>query len=311
MVPQSFPADIRSAPTTTRNALPDNDNRPRFLTTKEVAELLRVKERKVYDLAAADEIPHRRITGKLLFPTDEIHAWIEGPQAQPRKARPSVLAGSHDPLLDWAIRASGCGLATLCNGSRDGLEKFLSRDAALAGIHLPDETGWNLSAVRDLKLDDSVLIAWAVRKRGLLISKDAVGGIRSIEDLKGKRVALRQPGSGTSVLFSGLLAKTGLSEGDLAPAGDHAHTEHDAAAAVMTGEADAALGLEALAGQFKLAFLPLTEENFDLLIDRTSYFTEPVQRLLNFTRSKDFHDKAAALGGYALNDTGAVRWLSQ
>ncbi|HIC80349.1 MAG TPA: DNA-binding protein, partial [Kiloniellaceae bacterium] len=41
---------------------------PAFLTTKEVAELLRVKERKVYDLSAEGEIPCRRVTGKLLFP---------------------------------------------------------------------------------------------------------------------------------------------------------------------------------------------------------------------------------------------------
>mgnify|MGYP003652046767 FL=1 len=45
---------------------------PSYLTTKEVAELLRVKERKVYDLAGAGEIPHRRITGKLLFPRAEL-----------------------------------------------------------------------------------------------------------------------------------------------------------------------------------------------------------------------------------------------
>ena len=41
---------------------------PEFLTTREVAALLRVKERKVYDLAAAGDIPCRRVTGKLLFP---------------------------------------------------------------------------------------------------------------------------------------------------------------------------------------------------------------------------------------------------
>ena len=51
---------------------------PPYLTTKEVAALLRVRERKVYDLAAAGGIPHRRITGKLLFPRTEILAWIEG-----------------------------------------------------------------------------------------------------------------------------------------------------------------------------------------------------------------------------------------
>ncbi|MCY3701237.1 MAG: helix-turn-helix domain-containing protein, partial [Rhodospirillales bacterium] len=49
---------------------------PLYLTTKEVAALLRVKERKVYDLAASGGIPHRRVTGKLLFPSAEILAWI-------------------------------------------------------------------------------------------------------------------------------------------------------------------------------------------------------------------------------------------
>ena len=51
---------------------------PDFLTTKEVAALLRVKERKVYDMVAEGEIPHRRITGKLLFPRAALEAWLEG-----------------------------------------------------------------------------------------------------------------------------------------------------------------------------------------------------------------------------------------
>ena len=69
---------------------------PRYFTTREVAELLRVKERKVYDLAAAGDIPHRRITGKLLFPSAEILAWIEGGGDASPFERPAVLAGSHD-----------------------------------------------------------------------------------------------------------------------------------------------------------------------------------------------------------------------
>ncbi|MGB0905112.1 MAG: helix-turn-helix domain-containing protein, partial [Mangrovicoccus sp.] len=80
-----------------------------FLTTKEVADLLRVKERKVYDLAAAGEIPHRRITGKLLFPRTDLTAWLKGDEAVSDNQAPMVLAGSHDPLLDWALRASGSG----------------------------------------------------------------------------------------------------------------------------------------------------------------------------------------------------------
>jgi len=48
-----------------------------FLTTQEVAELLRVKQRKVYDLVSREQIPCSRVTGKLLFPRDEILAMIE------------------------------------------------------------------------------------------------------------------------------------------------------------------------------------------------------------------------------------------
>ncbi len=283
---------------------------PLFLTTREVADLLRVKERKVYDLAAADDIPHRRITGKLLFPADEVNAWLNGSGHQFTLVRPDVLAGSHDPLLDWAVRASQSGLATLCNGSRDGLEQFLSGSAAMTGLHLADGTDWNIKSVADAAPQNAVLVSWAVRKRGLLVAQDLVDELRSVADLKGRRVASRQPGAGAAVLLAQLLASEGLNDTDLAAPKGHSHTEIDAASAVAAGEADAALGIEAMARQFKLAFVPLVDEKFDLLIDRRSYFTNPVQRLLAFAATPDFRDKAGAFGGYDLDGLGTVRWLS-
>ncbi|HEY9549058.1 MAG TPA: helix-turn-helix domain-containing protein, partial [Kiloniellaceae bacterium] len=93
--------------------MPSEAAAPAFLTTREVAELLRVKERKVYDLAAAGDIPCRRVTGKLLFPRAEIEAWLaRGSTAATSRVLPAnIVAGSHDPLLDWAMRESGSGLA--------------------------------------------------------------------------------------------------------------------------------------------------------------------------------------------------------
>ena len=41
---------------------------PDYLTTRELADLLRIGERKVYDLAANGEVPCVRAVGKLLFP---------------------------------------------------------------------------------------------------------------------------------------------------------------------------------------------------------------------------------------------------
>ena len=283
---------------------------PPYLTTREVAELLRVKERKVYDLAAAGEIPHRRITGKLLFPSAEVHAWIEGGSAADSADRPAVVAGSHDPLLDWTVRECGSGLATLVNGSFDGLDCFVDGRAALAGLHIPERGGWNVATVAARGVRNSVLVAWAVRARGLILSDRAHGDVRRLSDLAGKRVAMRQPGAGAAALLTNLLSKEGMTQADLVPTRQFARTESDAAAVVAGGNADAALGIEAMAKQFHLNFLPLVEERFDLLVDRRAYFTEPVQTLLSFARGDEFMEKAAALGGYDLSEAGSVRWLS-
>ena len=281
-----------------------------YLTTKEVAELLRVKERKVYELAAAGAIPHRRITGKLLFPSAELRAWIEGRGDAAPSGRPAVLAGSHDPLLDWAVRESGSGLATLFNGSLAGLDCFAGGRAALAGLHVPEEAGWNVGTLAARGLRGAVLIAWAVRTRGLILSEPLRGAVRRVSDLAGRRVVMRQPGAGAAALFAALLSEDGLTEADLIPSAEVARTESDAAAAVAAGDADAAPGIEAMARRFHLPFLPLVDECFDLLVDRRAYFTGPVQTLLAFARGDALARKAAAMGGYDLSGTGTVRWLS-
>jgi excisionase family DNA binding protein len=113
-----------------------------FLTTKDVAALLRIKERKVYELVRDKAIPASRVTGKLLFPRDMVEAWVrrnvefrDGTEGL--VARPAVVAGSHDPLLDWALRESGSGLATYFDGSLSGLRGAPSPPGCMSTSHRP------------------------------------------------------------------------------------------------------------------------------------------------------------------------------
>ncbi|MGR3671691.1 substrate-binding domain-containing protein, partial [Sagittula sp.] len=46
------------------------------------------------------------------------------------------------------------------------------------------------------------------------------------------------------------------------------------------GDADATLGLETVARDFGLPFVPLVEERFDLLVNRRAWFDTPMQRLM-------------------------------
>jgi len=71
-------------------------------------------------------IPFTRVTGKLLFPKALIDSWLlDQAEGVPTIALlPHVVAGSHDPLLEWAVRESGSELALLFDGSLAGLERL-------------------------------------------------------------------------------------------------------------------------------------------------------------------------------------------
>ena len=285
---------------------------PEFLTVRELAELLRIKERKVYDLAASGEVPCSRATGKLLFPSAEIRTWIESAQsggAREQVARPPIVLGSHDPLLDWAIRQSMCGLATFFDGSRDGLDRFARGEGVAAGLHIHDDASdsWNAPAAEAAAADcNAVLVTFASRQRGIVYRR---GDARpeGLAGLRGLRIVPRQEGSGTATLFARLARDSGLDLGQV-DLTDVARTEDDAVEAVRRGEADATFGLNAVARAYGLEFEPVIEERFALLVDRKAWFEPAFQTLLAFCRTQKFHDRAEACGGYDVSNLGRVIW---
>jgi putative molybdopterin biosynthesis protein len=287
---------------------------PDFLTTAEVADLLRIKERTVYELVRTKRIPCSRATGRLLFPKSLVEAWVrsqveyEGPALEPP---PPVIAGSHDPLLDWAVRESGCELALMSGGSLDGLRRLELGQALAAGLHLlePEGGGYNADFLRrSPRRADLALIHWAWREQGLITAVRNPKKIRGVADLMrpGIVVACRQEGAGSQLLLRHLLESAGLAYADLRLLRPPLRSENDIAAAVLDGQADCGLGIAAAARRHRLGFVPLQRERFDLVIGLRAYFDERVQRLLWFARAPAFAAQAAALGGYDVSGTGRV-----
>lgn len=284
-----------------------------YLTTRELADLLRIKERKVYDLAASGEVPCTKVIGKLLFPRDRIEAWLasgsSGPDISMRR-RPGVVLGSHDPLLDWAIREARCGLASNFDSSLDGVDRFVAGEGMMAGVHVFDAaTGdWNTCARVEGKISGlrCVRVEWARRSRGLIVSPGEEAGVSSLAALPGRRIVPRQATAGAQVLFDHLIGEAGLN-GKALEWTRPARSEADAATAVLEGKADIAFGLAALAQQFRLGFVPLIEERYDLIVDRHAWFEEPFQTLLAFCRSGEFSVRAGELAGYDVSNRFKVR----
>ncbi len=288
----------------------------RLLTTRELAELLRIRERKVYDLAAAGQVPCTRVTGKLLFPLDAIEAWLAANRSGPEPdlpAPPPVFLGSHDPLLDWSIRESGSELATRFDGSQPGLDALAQGEGIAAGLHLRQRDGdvWNIPFVRrTLAGRPVVVVEFAWRRRGFIVPQALTGEVGAEPApawLAGRTVALRQPGSGTQLLFDDWLRSGGVEPAAVAAASLIARSETDAAMMVLEGRAETAFGLEAAARQMKLGFIPVLCERFDLAVNRKAWFDPPFQTLLKFLNSAAFRERALALGGYDISGLGAVR----
>ena len=282
-----------------------------MMNTREVAEYLRIKERKVYDLVRARKIPCSRVTGKWLFPKAQVDAWVAqlSDGAEPVAAG-AVLAGSHDPLLEWAVRESRCGLAIRPGGSRDGLALLAAGAAMLAGIHLiEDDGGYNIAAAAGtMPARDFVVLAWARREQGLIVAAGNPHNIGGLSDLRSRKLRLmpRQEEAGSQALLLHLLDKAGMKSSDVHSVPAVALSESDLASAIAEGKADAGLGIRSVARQFKLGFVPLHTERFDLVMRRRDYFEAPVQKLMAFARTPGFASRAAELAGYDVDALGSV-----
>jgi len=285
-----------------------------LMTTREVADYLRLGERKVYDLLAKRAIPCLRLEGKWLFPKPLIDAWLlehrEGPGVQPRAEPPLIVAGSHDPLLDWALRESGSGLAVVYEGSLAGLDRLAAGAALAAGVHVIDPTSgeFNIPLVAArLGGEPVVLLQFATREQGLLVPPGNPNGVESVADLAGLRFAARQAEAGSHLLFGHLARQAGL-DPDLITGPPPVRSESEVAQAVASGAADAGLAIRAVALGAGLDFIPLATERFDILIWRRAFFEPPFQRLLGFTRTEAFAERAARLGGYDVAGMWTVRF---
>jgi putative molybdopterin biosynthesis protein len=293
---------------------------PDLLTTDEAATYLRLSERKLYELVAHGAIPCSKVTGRWLFPKAALDRWVSAgllttaPLARPA---PPIVGGSHDPLLEWALRESGSGLATLPEGSEAGLRRLAHGEVMAAAIHLHrhegDDENANAEAVASAPgLHDAVVIAFARREQGLLVAPGNPLKLTGIKDVAGNRarMALRPNGAGAQLLLLALLAQAGLPFEALNVVKPPCPTGPDIAQAVRHARADCGIATRAVALSAGLDFVPLTWERFDLALRQRDYFLPGLQALFDFLRTAAFRERAAEFKGYDVAETGRVRHVN-
>ncbi len=290
-----------------------------LFTTAEAASYLRLKERKIYEMVAEGTVPCTKVTGRWLFPKAELDHWLASSVTRPagltRPEPAPIVGGSHDPLLEWALRESGCGLATLAVGSEAGLARFAAGETIAAAMHLhaldDPSADANVAAMTTRSdMQDAVMIGFCRREQGFLVAPGNPRKIASIDDVvtKRARIALRQKGAGAQLLLLSLLhrAKTPLDK--LAVVGPVCPTGSDIAQAIRAGRADTGIATRSAANSAGLGFVPVVWEPFDLLLRQRDYFRPAPQKLLKFLHSAELNAHAREMGGYDLHDSGDVRF---
>ena len=231
--------------------------------------------------------------------------------------RSLVAIGSHDPLLDelsdlLRIRYGDVSLCSAHAGSMGGLTAVRKGEAHLAGIHLLDEkTGeYNSSFLRKmLPKGGARLVECVKRTQGLMLNKGNPLNINCVADLAadGLRYVNRQKGSGTRILIDYLCRKDGVDTAKIYGYDREEYTHTSVAALVAAGSADAGLGIYSAAMLYDLDFVPVCEEQYDLLIPDHAWELPMMRKLLDVLGSEDFKRRLGGLGGYVVGNPGAVR----
>ncbi|MBB5349301.1 excisionase family DNA binding protein [Desulfoprunum benzoelyticum] len=293
-----------------------------YLTTREVAAFLNINEKMVYYLVNDKGLPATKITGKWLFPRRLVEEWLETHVLNVQRTgidRSSndgilLMAGSDDLLLQKVLSQfykKGLGTVFFANlGSMGGLKSLRLGLCHIGTCHLlqDDNAEYNFDFARE-ELDRApVFVNFSKREQGILLQKGNPKGIHSIVDLakKGVRIVNRQLGTGTRLLLDYEISRSEISASQIEGYEVEVSRHMDAGLEVLSGRADAAPAIRAVAGLLDLDFLSLRWERYDLLIARERFFEKGIQDFIGLLHEKEFRSLAETFTGYDISLCGKM-----
>ena len=227
-----------------------------------------------------------------------------------------LCTGSHDlsiSVLEDQLkrRDPRLKIATANVGSLGGLHAIRRGETHMAGTHLLDPaTGdYNIPDIERVLPDVPVVLVHCVRR-----SSGPAGAARQSHGPVGLRRSgapgppVRQPPTRLRhPRAAGLPARAARHRRGAIQGYDHEEFTHMAVAvAVASGLADTGLGIRSAADALGLDFIPVGDEQYDLLLLRSFYESPTGATLLEVLRSEEFKLAMQSLGGYDTGATGEI-----
>jgi molybdate transport repressor ModE-like protein len=213
---------------------------------------------------------------------------------------PTLMREHGHSSIDLQYMASVAALASLSRNECD-----------LAGFHVPvGELGVTLWEHYEkwLRPRQQRMIRLVIRTQGLIVPHGNPHRVQSLRDLTkpGLRFVNRQAGSGTRILLDGLLRRNDIDARNIAGYDSGEFTHAAVAAFVASGMADVAFGIEPAARQFRLDFVPLVQERYQLVCHKDSLRLAPVRELISLLQRPEFRELMSTVPGYFPDEPGEV-----
>ncbi|MGE3541272.1 MAG: substrate-binding domain-containing protein [Candidatus Tectimicrobiota bacterium] len=253
-------------------------------------------------LVTPDEVSTRQVEVELLIEAQWPRNTVVVAGCDPALA----LLGSHltrrYPALRlvWIPRSSLAALRMLARG-----------EVHAAGTHLwePESGESNLGSIQRELAGHAVLVVTLSRwQQGLIVTQGNPKGIVHAADLGRPDVLMvnRDSGSGSRALLDLWLQQANVAPPLVRGYGREVASHLAVAESVASGGADVGPGILSVARAFELAFVPLQEERYDLVIPLPFLNTPAVQALLDMLVNPRYQGELAALGGYDSTQAGTV-----
>ena len=227
-----------------------------------------------------------------------------------------VVIGSHDPLLDELgdmlhLADNDVYMSSSHVGSMGGIMAIRRGEAHAAGCHLlnTDNGEYNVSFIKKYFPKGGVkLIRCVGRQQGMMVAKGNPLGINAFADIAkpGVRYVNRQRGSGTRILTDYLCKQENLDTAAIYGYDREELTHTSVAAQIVSGSADAGMGIYSAAKLYDLDFIPVCIEEYDLIVPDHAWDTPQVRQLIATLKSEAFRTKILSLGGYTVEAPGEI-----
>ncbi|MEZ8129901.1 helix-turn-helix domain-containing protein [Enterovibrio norvegicus] len=292
---------------------------PEFMNARQVAEYIDLNEKKVYSLANDGVLPATKITGKWLFPKSLLDRWLLESSHNGVFNDRLLIAGSDDPLLQHIVSKMAATLGSTAlvgytaTGTKQGLAMLEKGHVDMCAIHWGNAEEAKLRHPALLQQYSGhknwVLVHGFERLQGLIVRPEQADKLNDPYHFSDKRWrwAGRQDGAGSARAMDEWLFRNDMTRDTLNTV-TTCLSERELGSAIARGSADIGFGSKSAAGEFGLAFLPIANEAFELVIPKNIYFRTLVQQVIHHLDDEESRQQSDMFGGYDFQHTGKQMW---